>query len=451
LFAQPSCTLHTTAAALTAGANKLPNVTDTPLPAGVLSAFNGASINVAATDILPADARFVTFRALANCGPLSSGTQFQGLGYGPGPVGQTIHSTYSSKAFNVVDFNVFGTDPITGTAIPAYTIFPVGADPELVIVNNTNSSGFGASNVTNISRAALALMYSSVLVRTADAVPQNFAGLSGSYAGVTALSREFLSGTYNVFEHSVPNNKELFRSQESGNCSGTDTVTSNPLNITRTIAQGGTSTTGTHTRVIGTGEMVQEAATVTDSIGYAFWTAGNFATSTAYNVADIKYLSVDGVDPLFSAYTNGTIPNTGNGLLPSVTLTHVTDGSYPIWSEIRFVSFAGGASAATQLQSWAQTQVSFGAGATQPDFIIAPNLNVFHMHFARPFINFNSGNVASNGPRVCGTGGNPEDGGDAGGLVMSLQAGADYCVLKNNYGIAGGVGPTNTASFGVNQ
>ena len=454
LFAQPQCTLNTTAAALTAGVNKLPGITDTPLPSGVLSAFNGASINVAATDIMPADARFVTFRALSLCGPLSAGSQFQGLGYGGTTtgVGQSILSFYSTKSFHVYDFNVFGTDPLTGTAVPAYTITPVGAQPELVIVNNTDSTGFGSASVTNVNRATLALLYSSILVRTADVIPQPFGGLSGSYAGVTAISREPLSGTYNTFEHSIPNNKELFRSQETGNCTaGTNTVTSNPMNITRTIAQGGTSTTGTHTRAIGTGEMVQEVATVADSLGYAFWSAGNFAASTAYNIANVKYLSVDGVDPLFATYSNGTIPNSGNGLLPSVTLQNVANGSYPIWSELRFASYAGGLAAAQQLATWAQSQVSFGAGATQPDMITAPNLNVFHAHFARPFITFNTGNVASNGPRVCGAGSNPEDGGDVGGLVMSIQAGADYCVLKSNYGLAGGVGPTNTASFGVAQ
>ena len=457
LFAQPSCTLHTTAVAGDPGSGALlPGDTITPLPSGVLTAFNGATINVAATDIMPADARFVTYRALQLCGPLSAGTQFQGLGYGPGPVGQAISETtfggVSGKTFHVVDFNVFGNDPISGTAIPAYTITPVGATPELIIVNNTNASGFGSASVTNVSRATLALLFSSILVRTADVIPQPFAGLSGSYSGVTAISREFLSGTYNVFEHSIPNNKELFRSQETGNCTaGTNTVLSNPMNITRTIAQGGTSTTGTHVRAIGTGDMIKGAANTADSIGYAFWSAGNFATSTAYNVGNLKYLTVDGTDPLFATYTNGTIPNAGNGLLPSVTLTHITDGSYPVWSEIRFVSFAGGLSGAQQLATWAQSQVSFGAGATQPDFIIAPNLNVFHSHFARPFINFNATNTASDGPRVCGAGSDPEDGGDVGGLVMSLQAGADYCVLKSNYGLAGGVGPTNTASFGVLQ
>ena len=457
LFAQPSCTLNTTAAALDPGSGSLlPGDVITPLPSGVLTAFNGASVNVAATDIMPADARFATFRGLSLCGPLSPGTQFQGLGYGPGPFGQVISETtfggIGGKSFHVYDFNVFGTDPVTGAAIPSYTITPVGATPELVIVNNTNAAGFGSASVTNVNRATLALLFSSILVRTADVIPQNFAGLAAAYSGVTAISREFLSGTYNVFEHSVPNNKELFRSQEIGNCTnGTNTVISNPLNATRTISQGGTITTGTHVRAIGTGDVIKAGANTVDSIGYAFWSAGNFATNTAYTVGNLKYLTVDGVDPLFNAYTNGTIPNAGNGLLPSVTLENIQNGTYPIWSEIRFVSFAGGLAGAQQLAAWAQSQVSFGGGATQPDFIIAPNLNVFHSHFARPFINFNATNTASDGTRVCGAGSNPEDGGDVGGLVMSLQAGADYCVLKNNYGLAGGVGPTNTASFGVLQ
>lgn len=73
------------------------------------------------------------------------------------------------------------------------------------------------------------------------------------------------------------------------------------------------------------------------------------------------------------------------------------------------------------------------------------------MHFAPVGVDFNATNTASVGPKICGAGSNPEDGGDAGGLVMSIQAGADFCVLKNNYGTAGGTGPTNTAAFGARQ
>jgi ABC-type phosphate transport system substrate-binding protein len=442
LFAQPQCTFTTTASVGDAGHNpdKL-GFADTALPSGVLSAINGASINISATDIPPTDSKFATYQALAVCGPLSSGTQYQGYGYGPGPVGASILSSYSSKSFHVVDFNIVGSDPITGTAIPAFAITPVGAAPVVVVVNTLNSNGFGASGVTNLDRATLALMYSGILVRTADAIPQPFAGLSSSYSGITALSRESLSGTYNTFDRSIPNNKEIYRPQETGNCtSGSYGVNTNPLNLTRTISQGGTSTTGTHTRVIGTSEMISEVQAVQDSIGYAFWSAANFN-----GVSNIKYLTVDGVDPLQNTYTGGTLPQ--GAALANVTLAHVADGSYPIWSEQRFVSYAGGLAAAQQISSWAQAQVSFGTGATQPDWVTAPNLNVFHMHFNLPFI---TDQTASDGPRVCGAGAAPEAGGDAGGLVLTLQAGGDYCVLKGNYG-AGGVGPTNTASFGSHE
>jgi hypothetical protein len=103
------------------------------------------------------------------------------------------------------------------------------------------------------------------------------------------------------------------------------------------------------------------------------------------------------------------------------------------------------------MAAFAQAQVSFGSGATQPDFITAANLTVFHAHYAPVFVNFNATNTASDGTKVCGAGSNPEDGADSGGLVFTQQAGGDFCVLKGNYGASGGVGPTNTASFGVRQ
>jgi hypothetical protein len=92
------CTLNTTAAALTADVNLLPGITDTPLPASILAAFNGQPVSIAATDLLPSDAKFATYTTLALCGPLSSGTQFVGFGYGPGPIGTSINSFYSSAS-----------------------------------------------------------------------------------------------------------------------------------------------------------------------------------------------------------------------------------------------------------------------------------------------------------------------------------------------------------------
>jgi hypothetical protein len=471
LFAQPSCLLYTQATTATAssGAFSFPaSTTVTTLPQNVINAVNGNPIVIAATDILPADAKFATYSTLAPCGSLGSGSQFSGLGYGPGPDGQHVVGFYGSpqSVYHVIDFNVYGNDPInTSSAVPAYTITPVGATPVVVAVNPTNTAGFGSTTpgsvITNVNRAVLGLAFGGIFVRTADFLPQTFAGLSASYAGITALVREPISGTYNTFEHGIPNNKEIYRSQDYGNCTGTYTVTSNPLNVSRTISDGGTTTTGYRNRVIGTGQMISEIEAVEDSIGYAFWSASNFSSATSSNM---KYLTVDGVDPIQTTYSNGVVP-TGSGL-SNVTLQNVYNGSYPIWTELRFVSFTGNTAATTAAQSLSTlTQAQSTISCTNnvctnsgsyPDFIPAGSLNVFHGHFAPAGVTFNSGNVPSDGTRVCGPNASPEDGGDVGGLVFTIQSGADYCVLKSNYNAPGNSGnpsgPTSLgAAFGVRQ
>lgn len=473
LFASPSCTLWTSDVAGNSGTTTSEplGLTDTALPQGVLNAIYPpntgntttglapAPVTIAATDILPWDSWFSTYQTLASCGALSSGTQYQGYGYGPGNVGTQIQSQ-TGALYNVINWALTGTDPITGNTVAGpYTVTPVGAAPILVFVNTANASGFGSSGISNADRATLGLVFGDILVRTADLVPQTFAGISGTYYGITAWHREPLSGTYQTFERAIPDNKELYRPQESGNCnsgSGYQTFITNPLNVTRTISDGGTTTTGTQLRALSTSEEVSQVQATEDSIGYAFWSSGNFKSATygAGTAGDLKYLTVDGVDPLFASYstsTPGEIPTKANGLLPSVTLQHIQDGSYPIWSELRFITTASGSlSVAQQLSTWTQGQVTFGSGATQPDFIAASNLNVFHMHFALPF-GTDAYSFVSDGPRVCGTSGPAESGGDAGGLVTTIQAGADYAVLKGNYNTSSCPGITNAASFGTHQ
>lgn len=450
-FAQPQCTLNvgsfnqsngvvTPLAPGTAGANALPGVTDTPIPASVLNAFNGQTISIAATDILPVDAKFSSYSVLSQCGPLGSGTQFIGLGYGPGPFApQPIYSYFSEYYINVNDFNVYGTDGATGLPVPAYSITPVGAIPVIVAVNTSNSNGFGSPQVANVSRFDVGLLFTDLLLRTADAIAQPFAGTGATYYGVSALVPSPLSGAYNIFEHSITNSKELYRSLDIYNCDPYGAPAANPLIGSRNIG----SNTGYRYRVIGTNEMLSELQSTQDSIGFELWSTENFAGTT-----NLKYLTVDGVDPLFNTYSSGTIPQSGNGLLPNVTLSHVADGSYPIWNEERLISSPSNAGVAATFASYTRSQLSFGTGATRPDFVPDSQLNVFHMHFAPTGVTFNATNRASDGPKVCGPGSAPEDGGDAGGLVLGLQAGADYCVLQGNYGAATGTGPTNTASFG---
>jgi len=441
LFAQPQCLLVTTATAGTAGANALSGISDTAMPANILATFNNQPISIAATDILPVDAKFATYTTLAQCGSLSKGTQFIGLGYGPGPIASTqIYSYFSVEYLNINDFNVYGFDPATGGQVPPYVITPVGAIPVVVAVNASNPAGFGSPQVANVNRAELGLLFTALLLRTADAVKQPFAGTGATYYGVSALVPAPLSGSYNVFEHSIANGKELYRSQDIANCDPYGAPTANPLIAPRSIG----TTTSYRYRVIGTTEMLSQLQSTQDAIGYEFWSAPNFA-----GTSNIKYLTVDGMDPLQDSYTGGAIPQ--GAALANVTMSHVADGSYPIWNEERLVSYASGAAAAAILNGYVQAQVSFGRGVNHPDLIPDQQLHVFHMHFAPYGVNFNATNTPSDGPKICGPGGNAEDGGDVGGLVLSVQAGADICVLYGNYGTPGGIGPTSLSAFGARQ
>jgi ABC-type phosphate transport system substrate-binding protein len=448
VFANPQCTLNTIDVAGNAGSNALAGVTDTALPAGVLAAFNGQPITVAGSDITPMDALFATYQALAPCGLLSSGTQFQGYGRGswPGP-GTQIQATDGTAIFNVLGWQITGTDPFSGNpAAGAYTITPVGATPVVVFVNTNNAGGFGNAAIQNVTRFTLGLVESNILVRTSDFIPQVYNNAGG--AAVTVWHRESLSGTYNTFDRVIANSKELYRPQEQ-QCPPVE-----PLNFSRTVG-GFTSTNG---RAIGTGDMVSQTLATPDSIGYAFWSAGNFKNALFGNVVKgARYLTVDGVDPLCTTYgcggNPGQIPTATNGFLANVNLNNIQNGSYPIWSELRMVSInAAGNAVAAQIAAWAQAFVTTPGGA-QPDYITAPNLNVIHAHFAPSsygIVNDIPG-VTSEGPRVCGAGGPQENGADAGGSVHTLQAGSDYAVLKGNYNAAGCTGITSLASFGVHN
>jgi hypothetical protein len=127
-------------------------------------------------------------------------------------------------------------------------------------------------------------------------------------------------------------------------------------------------------RAIGTGEEVKAVAgtlnvttgtkpstNVFNPIGYAFWSYGNldpFCSAISGKTCTGSflghYLSVDGVDPLF-ATDGGEFDNTPNpsgafnppvcqlgstiNCLP-IPFTHMLDGTYPLWSLLRTVTFA---------------------------------------------------------------------------------------------------------------
>ena len=420
--------------------------TETALPTSIANALNLATVNAAGTDIRPEDAWFATKRALTPCGtvittpnstppPTRVNTQYLGLGYSNGG---DIQSFIGGSPFHVIDFT------IPTKSGNSYAVTPVGATPILVVINGP-SSGFGAaSGFSDISSATLAQFLDGRLSLT-----NQVNGVSSGNV-VNTIVREPLSGTYNTMEYNVPNRTSpaatFQTSQDVGlnqptaqrNCNGTG-VGSNPMNI---ASIGG----GARERAIGTGQALAQVVggNTHDTLGYGFWSVANFKPFSASTASAAKYLTVDGVDPLITTSANhtGTIPQTGSTDLANVTLANVgTNGSYPIWSLLRFVT-VGSTTAptpVTDLASAAQLFVTFGTTNARPDFITTANLKVVRSHFVPPAPDPVVANVSDGQPTPAFNGnvGAPtshcvatEVGGDVGGVVLLLSNESTFCITQ---------------------
>lgn len=419
----PGCTWSVTVSAGTAGAGLLapyPSAGETPIPQAVITALNGQHTFVAATDIRPEDAKFATQRMFTPCTSTIYREPYNqtvyettGLGYGSGTVGTSVSSDFSTKTFHVLQFNITGTDPITGNAVPAYSVSTVGAQPIVVTVSPVPTGGTGIGAASDISSFTLALFYEGVLGRSTDLFGPSTTN------PVTVLVREPLSGTYNTFEYSVPNSSQFKTSQDANNCTSSGTVKANPLNV---ASANGAISGAARRRVIGTSEMVAELqAATTDTMGYFFWSAANAEAFTSING---KYLTVNGVDPLQNSYTGGVFPTQAAGTLGNVTFVNLNAGDYPIWSALRLVSNSPAPAGVTNVIAAAQTLTS-----TQSDFITLANLKVWHSHFNIYGVNvFNeaNGNGINTPGDLCASG-DAEGGGDAGGTNVLVVANRDFC------------------------
>jgi hypothetical protein len=426
----PGCVQVITIAAGTAGANKLPGITDTTggIPAAIISALNGQHWFAIGTDIRPEDAKFQTYRMFTACGapanrqPFDQGLRMTyGLGYQTGTpgVGQSILSSFSSASFPVLDFNITGNDPITGNAVPTYSVLAVGAQPMIIAVAPATGTGIGAA--TDINSFTLTLFYQGVLGRSTDLFGPTTTN------PVITLVREPLSGTYNTFEYSTPNTSQFHGSQDDNNCSGS-AVYANPMTLQSTNGQ----ILAYRKRVIGTGEMTSTLQTLgaaaTDSLGYFFWSTGNAA-----GLPNVKYLTVDGVDPIQDTYTGGTLPGNGGVPTSNVTFKWLNQGDYSIWSAVRIVTRASAPAGVTNLVTAAQT-----APATAGDMIPLSNLKVWKSHYYLPAINIG---VSANGTTInpatpndlCNApGALAEYGGDAGASTIGKTSNHDFCADFGN-------------------
>jgi hypothetical protein len=418
------CIQILTVAAGTAGANLLGTGfgPDTAIPAAVISAVNGQRYFVIGTDIRPEDAKFASKRMFTTCGTALTREPFQsttystaGLGYQTSTtgVGTPVKSFFSTKKFNVIDFNIGGSDPITGKAVRAYNVTTVGAQPIVVAVSPVPAGGTSIGAATDINAETLAEFMDGTTGSTTDLQGPTTA------AGVTVLLREPLSGTYNTIEYSIPNSVEFRTSEDANNCLGT-VVNSNPLDL---ASASGKVAGAARKRVIGTGEMVAELqAASTPSLGYFFWSAGNAAAFTATNG---KYLTVNGVDPIANSYsvTNGVFPTSAAGTLANVTFKNLAAGDYAIWSALRLVSTTPTPAGVTNLVNGAQT-----LNSTQHDFVTLASLKIWHSHFT---INSVGVSTAANG--LCSA---KEAGGDAGGATIQGNKDRDYCT---DFGVTTGI------------
>lgn len=363
-FAQPRCTISLPA--FPAPGNLITpntlwgdNSADTAPPAAVANLFTGAgqAVTVGATDIRPEDGLYATCRANSASG--GGPDNLDGLGWNNNNVSGTcpgagaglsqlqggdILSGYpgSVSSAHVIAYNISGTDPFSGTAIPTPTTVSVGASPIVFI----NSRGGALANLTNATDGQLQTVFSGT---NCDA-----AALGLPAGNIEANLREPLSGTMNTTEYTVfryPNANGV--SQETG-------VNAVKLSNTPCTAGGG------RTRVIGTGEAVKSVKNFAannggiDDIAYTFFSYGN-VSSIANTPASYGYITLNGVDPIFASYAGGDPAEPGNGTIPGVanlpascagafpcpessmwtggkSFPNVRSGVYRSWSVLRLVS-----------------------------------------------------------------------------------------------------------------
>jgi len=409
------------------------------LPASVYTALNNASITTAFTDIRPEDAKYASCRVLDQL----NATTYLGLGYGTGTTcttqqGTSILSDFSTATANPVNYNIKGTDPITGKTVPKFTSIDVGATPVVFIVNRSNPNGLGYGGTGTPSIVDLTVADAQGLWNGTECDTNQFGGsplniIPPTDTPVYVMEREPMSGTMNTTEFSlfrcgtsaagnytgaqcqVTGTANEHNSQEKhvvpANGAGTGPGTSmNPLDLT--CLAGG----GTRQRAIGTGEMDSTAVyKTTDSIGYTFWGFGN--VSKLAGSADYGYLTLDGVDPIQAIYTNGELPVCISGgvsgvcpATPGTTFPNLRNGTYKAWSMLRVVTNASGVALTNTviLVNAIQNNVN----TTVPDFVPYgavggdPGMKYYRSHYTQ------SGYGPNNG-----LSGETETGGDMGGCI----------------------------------
>lgn len=447
------------AAVLFDDGNGNPVSDDPSLPSAILSAVQ-TTFTAAGSDIRPEDAKLGTNRALANYDALKG----VGLGYNQATANCTPNATFPNLigcaivssiagggSAHPVQYNITGKDPFNTTlAVPKYSVINVGAFPGIVVFNGSDAAGLGSLDGSgnplfkNINHFTLASLLNGSIGRAGDLD----LGLAGNATAVTTWLREPLSGTMNTFEFSIPRTVTMqsklpkIASQEAG--VDMSLANTNPLNL---AGPGGS----VRARGIGTGEVTNGVKGVggvlntADSVAYTFFSYGNVSKFTA--ASNVRYVTVDGVDPINALYGPYTFQGTpyGPGQLPicnapcgdgtaggpaaGTSFPNVRNGSYKIWTIVRIITDAAttaNAKNAQALVTAAQAEVNHKV----PDFVPfvcttaakctgEPGLKVFRSHYTIT-------GVAAKASNGNGSGEAAEAGGDIDGGVFPIQADTDF-------------------------
>jgi len=426
-FAVPKCTVSYPSTTLPTPANAITiwpdGSSDTQPPAAVAALFADVSqtLSAAATDIRPEDAVFAECRVNS---PLGAGTAggassdgLDGLGYsqaaatqGAGAcftyttdaqgaingIGHPILSGYpsSTKKANVLSFALSGKDPITGSTIPGYTVYPVGAAAIVFLTNRQNN----LKNLVNVSEQQLQQVFSGT--------DCDGGAFGAAFAGpINIFQREPESGTFNTVEATVARYPTVYPNPVQGVSQETNVNAPSNNYQLNGYASACTSGSGQRYRAIGTSEEVKSvfnsnsssvfSTNARDGIGYAFFSYGNVNASgqTISDSTNYGYLQLNGVDPIWTAYGAGQAIDpgqpTGAGQLPSqadlptavcansfpcpenqiwgngASFPNLRNGTYRAWSLLRLIATGAAGTNASVLSSAAQKQ----AVLTTPDFV----------------------------------------------------------------------------------
>ncbi len=386
------------------------------IPSAIYTALNNHAFTAGFTDVRPEDAKFENCRVLA---PLEA-VDYTGLGYGTealtscstaaGQIGTLIVSqvTAGATSSQPVSFNISGTDPFTGIPIPKYTTVPIGAAPIMFVENisDTTAGGLGAPGALhNVTLASIQAVYTT----GAHCDTNTLAGVSPSKP-LTVFNREPLSGTFTTTEFTnfrLTGNHHT-KTMEYG--INPALPNNNPLDLACGI--------GTRERGIGTGEVIKGVLNTPNSISFTFFSYANIQPLAGS--ANFRYVTVQGIDPIYSTYTTGQLPvcNEPCPIAPGKSFPNVRNGTYRTWSLLRAATDASGVNytRTKQLIAAAQAHVN----ETDPDFVPFlpqadgdPGLQVYRSHFQEPAFVGTVGGPSNGLPNGVGT----ENGGDVGGCI----------------------------------